>query len=386
MIEYLKEKIGKREDKHISFYEYMNDCLYHPEFGYYMNQKQKIGKQGDFYTSSSVHSVFAETIVDVVVNIFQEADRSIEFCEMGAGTGLFAKQFLDYLKDRYPVDYAKVLYTLIEKSPYHQNEQKDLLKEHIAHIKWANEIGEVESFSGVFFSNELVDAFPVHLVEKQNGDIKEVGVGWSEAGLIEVYKPLHDQEIMDYLKQNSFELKEGQRMEVPLDAVKWAKRIGQWVVEGIWLTIDYGYTNEELMYPQHRGGSLLCYDQHQVDANPLLKPGMKDMTYHVHFDVLTETTREKGWSKLGYYNQSDFLFRAGIVEKLQENIGGDPFRNEGIRLNRAIRELISPEGISRSFHVLALAKGSFIKNTYRFLEPFSFQKAVAKQKMDDRDE
>lgn len=379
MIEYLKAKISQKQEMYISFYEYMNDCLYHPNFGYYMNQKQKIGKQGDFYTSSSVHSVFAETIVDVVVNIFQETERSIEFCEMGAGTGLFAKQFLDYLKAKYPTEYAKACYTLIEKSPYHQDEQRGLLKEHEAQIKWASEALEEDRFSGVFFSNELVDAFPVHMVEKRNGEISEVGVGWSEAGLIEVFKPLENQEIMDYLKQNEFVLVEGQRMEVPLDAVKWVKEMAQWIKEGIWLIIDYGYTNEELMYPQHRGGSLLCYDQHQVDDNPLLKPGTKDMTYHIHFDVLAEVSQKSGWSKLGYYNQSDFLLRAGIVDKLQENSGGDPFRDGGIRLNRAIRELISPEGISRSFHVLALAKGSFIKKNYRFMESFSFEKVASKQ-------
>lgn len=358
---------------YISFHEYMNDCLYHPSLGYYMNQKQKIGKQGDFYTSSSVHSIFAETIVDAVVDIFQKTERTIEFCEMGAGTGLFAKQFLDYLRDKYPLAYDKACYTLIEKSPYHQNEQKSLLLDHEAQIKWISNLSEAARFSGIFFSNELVDSFPVHLVEKRNGEITEVGVSWSESGLIEVYKPLRNQEIIDYLKQNDFKLKDGQRMEVPLDAVEWVKQITQWMEEGIWLTIDYGYTNQELMYPQYRRGSLLCYDQHQVDENPLLKPGMKDMTYHVHFDVLTEVSQERGWSKLGYYNQSDFLLRAGIVDKLQEHNGGDPFRNKSIRLNRAIRELVSPEGMSRSFHVLALAKGSFEKKSYRFLEPFSFK-------------
>lgn len=363
---------------YISFYEYMNDCLYHPRFGYYMNQKQKIGKQGDFYTSSSVHSIFAETIADTIVNIFQETERTIEFCEMGAGTGLFAKQFLDYLKDKYPQAYAKACYTLIEKSPYHQKEQRSLLNEHEAQIKWVSDISEENRFSGVFFSNELVDAFPVHIVEKHNGEIVEVGVSYSELGLIERFKPLRNQEIIDYLKRNCFELKEGQRMEVPLDAVEWVNQVSQWMQEGIWLTIDYGYTNQELMYPQYRRGSLLCYEQHQVDENPLLKPGRKDMTYHVHFDVLAEESHVRGWSKLGYFNQSDFLLRAGIVEKLQENSGGDPFRSNSIRVNRAIRELISPEGMSRSFHVLALAKGSFEKKSYRFLEPFSFANKVPK--------
>jgi SAM-dependent MidA family methyltransferase len=375
MMTFLKEKILNRKENFISFYEYMNDCLYHPGLGYYMNQKQKIGKQGDFYTSSSVHPVFAQTIVDVVVDIFQRTGKEVHFCEMGAGTGSFAKQFLDYLQREYSAVYENATYSLIEKSGYHQEQQRNLLNEHMDHIRWVSDISEEGGFSGVFFSNELVDAFPVYLVEKQKGQLMEVGVGYSEREkcLIEVFHPLEHQGIINYLNQFNLNLKEGQRMEIPLDAVTWAKEVAEWIRDGIWLTIDYGHTNEELKSPERKRGSLLCYDQHQVDENLLIKPGEKDMTYHIHFDVLAETAQSHQWTKLGYYTQNDFLLRAGIVNKLEDNAGGDPFKNDTIRKNRAIRQFISPEGMSRSFHVLALGKGAFLDHSYPFLEAFSIE-------------
>jgi SAM-dependent MidA family methyltransferase len=378
MIHYIRDKILSRSEEHISFYEYMQDCLYHPDLGYYMNAKQKIGKQGDFYTSSSVHPVFAETIADVVIDIFQKKGEDIRFCEMGAGTGEFAKQFLDYLQKEYPIVYKNARYILIEKSSYHQEQQRARLQGHLQQIHWIDDLSQKNSFSGVFFSNELVDAFPVYLVEKQKGELVEVGVGWSEVKerLVEVYHPLKNQEVTSYLNQHHFVLKEGQRMEVPLEAVAWIKQVSEWMEEGIWLTIDYGYTNEELMSPQHRRGSLLCYEQHQVDEYPLVKPGDKDMTYHIHFDVMIDEAQLQEWTKLGYYTQHDFLLRAGILNKLEENAGGDPFKNEAIRKNRAIRQFISPEGISRSFHVLALGKGTFLGHPYPFLETFSIEKML----------
>lgn len=375
---YLRDKILGRTEKYISFYEYMKDCLYHPDLGYYMNAKQKIGKQGDFYTSSSVHPIFAETITDVVVDIFQQKGEEIRFCEMGAGTGNFAKQFLDYLQKEYPTAYKKANYILIEKSIYHQKQQRARLQDHLQHVQWIDDLSQKNSFSGVFFSNELVDAFPVYLVEKHKGELVEVAVGWSEIKecLVEVYHPLENKEVSSYLVQHHFVLKEGQRMEIPLEAVTWTQQVSNWMQEGIWLTIDYGYTNEELMSPQHRRGSLLCYEQHQVDENLLAKPGDKDMTYHIHFDVLASGADILGWTKLGYYTQHDFLLRAGILNKLEENAGGDPFKNEAIRKNRAIRQFISPEGISRSFHVLALGKGTFLGYSYPFLETFSIEKML----------
>lgn len=375
MLDYWKEEIMKRPEKRVSFYEYMAACLYHPEFGYYMSDKVKIGKEGDYYTSSSVHSVFAETILELVIDVFNQQAKPIRFYEMGAGTGLFARQFLDALEQKYPQAYKQAAYVLIEKSGYHRHLQKEQLLKHEQVVSWLDDLTQPVPATGIFFSNELVDAFPVHLIEKDEDQLYEIGVTWNGEKLVETMYPVQNQAILAYLEQYGFNLVEGQRMEIPLDALNWVAEVNDFLDEGLWLTIDYGYTNEQLMHPAHRRGSLLCYYQHQRDDNPYLKPGQKDITYHIHFDVLRDRAVELGWTDLGFYNQADFLLRAGIIKMLDDHQESDPFARGIPQKNRAIRQLISPESISGSFHVLALAKGDFAElgQNYSFTQPFSFQ-------------
>src|SRR5690606_1268287 len=197
--------------------------------------------------------------------------------EMGAGTGLFAKQFLDALEHKYPDEYKRSQYVLIEKSNFHRGEQENILLEHAAHVRWLDSLSDVPSISsgevmsreeskhtGIFFSNELVDAFPVHLVEKKDGQLFEVGVTWDEAAekLKETLYPLQGEEVINYLNHLGISIEEGQRLEIPVDAVSWVEQVDHFLDEGVWLTIDYGYTNDELRLPQYREGSLRCYDNH----------------------------------------------------------------------------------------------------------------------------
>jgi SAM-dependent MidA family methyltransferase len=374
MIAYLKEKITSRAEGYISFCEFMSDCLYHSEYGYYMRQSEKIGKSGDFYTSSSVHPVFAETFVSLVVTIFEQKGGAIYFCEMGGGTGVFAKQFLDVLQKKYPTHYEKVSYYLIEKSEYLQSKQKELLANHNNHTTWFTDLGQLEmAYKGVFFSNELVDAFPVHIVEEKNGKMLEVAITWSEEEqeFQEILVELTNVEIQEYLNNLGIPMQSGQRLEIPLEALAWAEQVASVIEEGVWLTVDYGYTNEELKLPHYRRGSLLCYDQHQVDENALDKPGEKDITYHIHFDMLYKAVEKFGWHRISYDNQSQFLLKSGILQFLEEHSGGDPFQHDVIKKNRAIRHFISPESISGSFHVLSLAKGSYRQCVRKLEEPFS---------------
>jgi SAM-dependent MidA family methyltransferase len=46
----------------VSFHDFMETALYYPSLGYYNTGKSKIGKEGDFYTSPIVSSLFGELI------------------------------------------------------------------------------------------------------------------------------------------------------------------------------------------------------------------------------------------------------------------------------------------------------------------------------------
>ena len=55
LTEIIQQRI-KDEDV-ICFQEFMEMCLYYPELGYYTSPRNKIGKNGDFYTSAYLHAV-----------------------------------------------------------------------------------------------------------------------------------------------------------------------------------------------------------------------------------------------------------------------------------------------------------------------------------------
>lgn len=374
---YLKARIQSADQNAMSFYEYMQACLYHPQFGYYMQQRPKIGKAGDYYTSVSVHPVFAETIARFVANACKQWGKPVALCEMGAGTGSFARSFLDAIKTHDSAAYDEMTYFIIEKSPYHRGLQTDALAEHGDHVSWLSDLSELDGFEGIFFSNELVDAFPVHVVEKQNGQLYEVFVTLDEAGdtFKETLLPLgnrgSNRDILNYLERYELTVSDGQRLEVPLDAEQWATEVSRRMASGLWLTIDYGYTHDELLAPHHRRGTILCYDHHHVDDKPLERPGQKDITAHVHFEPIITRAQSNGWQNVRLCHQHEFLLSAGILDLLREHQARDPFLDETAKKNRAIRQLITPEGMSAAFRVLVLAKG--VPETVTALcRPFSF--------------
>lgn len=371
---FLRRKI-RNHGGTITFYEYMNDCLYHSRFGYYQKQKQKIGTKGDYYTSSSIHPVFASVFADVYAEICEKHRRCLPWVEIGAGTGRFAAQFLDAVQCEYPQLYHQMQYFIIEKSQYHLQQQIECLNSHQGKVNWLDGYHTWKSETAVIYSNELLDAFPVHLIERRDDHLYEVHVAWADEqqALVERLLPLTNEQVRKYLREQKIVLSNGQRLEIPIDHPQWVQEVASAVQQGVWLTIDYGYTHEELRHPRLRNGTLLCYDKHRVDENPLLKPGDKDITFHIHFDTLRSAAKRCGWCTVGLYRQNDFLLQAGILDKIENHDGqGDPFQNSVFKKNRAIMQLISGEGISQAFRVLLCVKGEAVHYNYRFTQPFSY--------------
>jgi SAM-dependent MidA family methyltransferase len=350
--------------------------LYHPEYGYYQRRQPKIGKQGDYYTSSSVHPVFAAVFADVYAEICERHGGCLPWIEIGAGTGQFAADFLAAVRQQCPELYRQNCYLIVEKSEYHRQLQFERLEEHQHCVTWLDNLTEWSSETAVIYSNELLDAFPVHIVERRGDQLYEVSVSWSNEadGLVEKLSPLTNGDVQHYIQQQQIVLRNGQRLEIPIDHPQWVAEVAEAVKQGVWITIDYGYTHEELRQPKFRDGTLLCYDQHRVDDQPLLKPGEKDITFHIHFDTISAEARRYGWETVGLFRQNDFLLQAGILSKLEEHDGsGDPFRDPVRKKNRAVMQLISSEGLSQVFHVLLMVKGeSALPDSYSFTKPFSY--------------
>lgn len=367
MTEMMRHKILEDPQQSISFYEFMNTALYHPQYGYYSKEKIKVGKEGDFYTSVSVGGVFAETLGDAIASFMDDlaaakipGQRGLHLIEFGGGNGVLALNLLDYWHKDYPELLETVQFVMVEKSPYHRKLQQEKLAGYP--VRWFEDINqagkELPEVTGVILSNELLDAFPVHLVEWNGSLWMEVRVGWDDAEgqFYEVLHPLNRAELLQYLAEEQVPRRKDLRAEINLDVSRWLTGVAHWLKHGYVLTIDYGWLREELYRPERRRGTLMCYRGHTANDNPYEHVGDQDITSHVNFSFLIQRGEELGLKKLEYSTQSQFLIQHGIFHKLQEHSDPDPFRSEAAKRNRAIRQLALPGGMGEVFKVLVQKK------------------------------
>lgn len=342
----------------LSFADYMQLCLYHPEHGYYMQPRQRIGKAGDFFTSSSVHALFGRLIARQLAQMAELlGEAPFRVVEQGPGEGHLALDILDGLAEQSPQLYERLAYTLVERSPERQRSQQQLLAKHRPRLSWCAE----EDWTlpcGCLLSNELVDAFPVHLVEKRQGELQEVFVANAPAdsGLIEELRSASP-EVRRHFDWLGVEPAEGNRAEANLAAPVWMRSVGERLGRGFVLTIDYGYPAEELYALHRRLGTLMCYRQHQADDNPYQLPGEKDITAHVDFTALQRAGEETGLETLWFGEQYRFLLGLGFFEELLrlEAAARDEQQARAVRMT--LKNLIMPDaGMGETFKVLVQGK------------------------------
>jgi SAM-dependent MidA family methyltransferase len=363
LIQEIRLAISQEQKQAISFRDYMELCLYHKLYGYYMRNESKIGKEGDFYTSSSIGQIMGEMLAKWMLKQKKETSmitaKGITIVEWGGGTGRMANQILSYLRTNDPIEYQHAQYILIEASDYHRDLQMKELTEHAERIQFKTEkewlLGP--AIPGAFvLANELLDAFPVHRVVRKEGQLYEIYVAWDEQGeaFAEAYYPIDDG-LLQQLSDQQLRLAEGQVIEVNLEAPAWIHRIGGKLQQGTMVLIDYGHRSEEL-YAKHRmHGTLMCYHKHQAHDNPYIHVGQQDITAHVDFTACEKAGSAAGFQELSYCTQTEFLVTAGILEELQEHDSRDPF-SPVIRRNRTIRQLLFSDQMGDTFKVLVMHK------------------------------
>ena len=349
---FLKSLISNAPNKLITYAEYMGAALYHPEFGYYMKDKQKIGREGDFITSSNISDLYGRMVAKWFFHVCKRAHLAPVFCEIGAGNGRFAKAFLQEWKETIQ---TPLKYIIVESSPFHRKLQQELLLTDFSFVQ-VESLNEVAAFEGMIFSNELFDALPVHVIEKQNGELYEMMVGIQNDELYEQKVPLTNSDINLFLLESRLDIKEKQRIEIPLAMKEMVREISQTLLKGMVVTADYGYSNEEWMNPGRAKGSLRGYYQHQMIDNVLQHSGEMDITTHIHFDYLIQRGSQEELELITKLRQDEFLLKTGILKELENHYDPNPF-SEVSKRNRAIRSLIMPSGMSSYFHFVIQQKG-----------------------------
>ena len=357
----IRERIAA-EDR-IPFREFMAMALYHPQHGYYSSPRQRMGRHGDYLTSPEVHPIFGSLVAKQLAQMWQAMGepRPFTIVEMGAGSGLLARDILAWASGRAPDFFQALEYCLIEVNDWLVENQRRLLHQvdaSLAKVSWLPSLEAIaaESASGCFVSNELIDSFPVHRVAVRDGRLHELYVGWQEERFVESLGPPFTPLLGDYFEHLGLLPGEGCSAEVNLEALEWMKAVASALRNGFILTFDYGYPAEELYAPWRKDGTLLCFYRHNPSTDPYARLGRQDMTSHVDFTSLVQAGREHGLEPLGLTSQSRFLAALGIAAGLERQAAGELSLEEYYARRRAVTELIDPASLGR-IKVLIQAKG-----------------------------
>jgi len=342
----------------ITFADYMAECLYHPELGYYSRAEAR--RFADYYTSVDVHPIFGRLLARQLAEMWDALGRPARFdvVEGGAGTGRLASHILDFAARALPEFYSALHYTAVESSAGRRAVHAQLIGTHLD----AGRAQSVAAFPqeipvGCIFSNELLDALPVHRVIGRNGALREIFVGLDGERLADHEAPLSSPAIAEYFAQQGVVLAEGQQAEAALAAADWMEAAGRRLGRGFVLTIDYGHEVRELYNERHRRGTLLAYRDHRADENFYAAPGEQDLTAHVSFTALDIAGRRAGLARTGLVSQTQFLLALGRGNEFTDLYDDGQSETDRVRARLLLKNLIHPEAMGETFYVLIQHKG-----------------------------
>lgn len=338
-----------------SFADFMQAALYDKEHGYYASGRANVGKEGDFFTNVSVGKIYGRILTYCFEDIWKKLGQPQSFLlvEQGAHNGQLAHDILETLAEKELSDFSTALeYLIIEPFPAQQKRQKETL-ETFHQVSWITHEEELPNFEGVHFSNELLDAFPVHIVKWDGSQWQEKCVSYTDRKFSWIIEPITKPELIEASASLPQDLPAGFEVEICLAFQPWLTHISKKMERGVIMIADYGVAGDERFAPHRAEGSIACYQNHQRFKNPLQEPGKQDITAHVDFTRVAEAALKSSFEILGYSDQHHFLI--GAAEKWLRS-----FEEKKISLTphdqRALQTLLHPESMGRQFKFLGLGK------------------------------
>ncbi len=335
--------------------------MYHPEFGYYMQARERTGIRGDYFTSPDLHPIFARLVARQAVEMWEilGCPSPFTWVEMGPGRGWFARDFLAWAQTQRPEFFGALDYTAIEPSPQQRKHLQDQLATAQAadKVRLLEALGDLKEIVGCFFSNELVDAFPVHVVTRANGRLKEIYVTVEGESLREKLGPLSDTAVAAAVARYAHHLEEGQRVEVNLLASEWMREVAAKLDRGFVITIDYGDLASHLYTDDRPRGTLMAYRGHQATEDFYGVLGEQDLTAHVNFSALMDAGKDAGLAVAGFTTQERFLLALGEETLFSDLYEPGGSKTDQLQARLKLKRLINPEGMGNIFKVLIQHRG-----------------------------
>jgi SAM-dependent MidA family methyltransferase len=346
------EEIRRRilADGPIGFDEFMAVALYHPESGYYASDTSRTGRRGDFFTSVSVGPVFGRLLAAQAAAVWDALGRPHDFTlvEQGANDGQLMADVLSSLeRDRPECQPHAVLVEPLARLRDAQTRTLAPWRDRLAHV---DRVSALPEFTGLFFANELLDAFPFQLLVRENGAWRERRVTIETGGGLRFIEVETDIEAPVVASEPSRFL-----TEVIPGLAAWMSDLAGRLVRGQVLLIDYGHPADIRHAPARAAGSAAAYRAHERVEDLLASPGAQDLTAHVDFTAVARAGEQAGLSLAGFTDQYHAL--ASLAATVFPPMAALPPSDESARELRGLRQLLHPESMGTSFKWLALQRG-----------------------------
>ena len=340
----------------ISFAEFMQHALYAPGLGYYVSGTTKFGVDGDFVTAPEVSPLFGQVLARQIAAVLEQMDDGQIF-ELGAGSGVLAATILKKLS---MLNSLPERYYVLEVSADLKQRQQEYLSSAVpdlaARVEWLSEL-PVE-FSGVIVANEVADALPVERFTKIGGQLRQIRVvaengqfHWQQNDVPDLLGDAID----NLEKKIDRPFPDHYQSEICLALRPWTNDLVNCLREGLIFLFDYGVTNREYYAPDRYEGWLRCHFRHHAHNNPLILPGIQDLTAWVDFSALADAAVDSGAAIAGFVSQAHFLINGGLPEELA-GFTSLPVE-EQLELSRQTKLLTLPGEMGEHFKCMALCRG-----------------------------
>jgi SAM-dependent MidA family methyltransferase len=348
----LRETIARQGP--MRFDAFMEAALYHPAHGYYSSGRAKIGRDGDFFTSVSIAPLFGRLLARQIAGLWAVfgSPNPFRILEQGAHQGALMRDLLDALERDHPDCAHAAEPVIVEPFDQLRSEQQRTLG---TRVRLVRHLAELDPSTGVHISNELLDAFPVRLIEKQpDGSWRDVVVAFRDDRLLldpagpEAAPPAPLMHALDAMPP-------GTRTEFREGIAPWFDAVARAIPRGAVLALDYGYPRDILYLPRRAQGTLSAYRDHRRVTDPTEAPGITDLTAHVDFTGLAEAATDAGFALAGFADQQHFLLGLALADF--DRWEADPANREGVAERRALQTLTHPGTMGADFHAVLFVRG-----------------------------
>ena len=355
LIVLIKDEIDHNKGA-ISFQKFMELALYAPGLGYYAAGSIKLGKDGDFITAPEISPLFSRALANAILPVLNQVHTILE---VGAGSGCMAADILLFLEER---NCLPEEYWILELSADLRARQRDTIEQRapqlLDRVKWLDRLPE--HFSAVVLANELLDAMPVQLFQKNSdaNEFNEIMIVWEGERFAYRFdrseEPRLLQRLTDIESSVGCNLPAGYISEINFAAEDWIKSIADRLQQGFILLVDYGFPRHEYYHPQRNQGTLMCHYRHRAHADPFVYPGLQDITAHVDFTAMADAALAAGLKVKGYTTQVNFLMGAGLAE-LAAAIEQSDMKKQ-MEVAAQIKKLTLPHEMGELFKVIGFSK------------------------------